>query len=81
MTRHQIHEAVKEGAPFEIRMASGERHCVSDRYQVALRRSTAIVVGEDDMPQILPLPAMTGLTYLKDSGESGGREQASGGNV
>ncbi len=48
-----------------IRMADGEKYEVSDRYQVALGKTTVIVVGEDDMPHILPLPTMTGISYFK----------------
>lgn len=71
MTRQQVQTAVREGIPFEIRMADGERYSVSDRYRVAVGKTTAIVVGEDDMPHILPLLTMTGITYLKDLDESG----------
>jgi hypothetical protein len=46
-------------------MADGEKYAVTDRYRVALGRSSVIVVGEDDMPHILPLLTMTGISYLK----------------
>ncbi len=81
MTRQQMQTAVREGIPFQIRMADGEHYNVSDRYRVAVGKTTAIVVGEDDMPHILPLLTMTGITYLKDGGEPGSSEQASGGNA
>ncbi len=81
MTRQQMQTAVREGIPFEIRMADGERYSVMDRYRVAIGKTTTIVVGEDDMPHILPLLTMTGITYLKAGGESGGCEQASGSNA
>ena len=81
MTRQQMQTAVRQGIPFEISMADGERYGVSDRYRVAVGKTTAIVVGEDDMPHILPLLTMTGITYLKDGGESGSYEQSSGGNA
>jgi hypothetical protein len=73
--------AVREGIPFEIRMADGERYCVPDQYRVAVGKTSTIVVGEDDMPHILPLFTMTGITYLKDGGETGGHEQTSGGKA
>ena len=65
MTRDQIQTAIKEGIPFLIRMADGEKYEVSEAYRVALGRTNVIVVGEDDMPHILPLLTMTGISYLK----------------
>ena len=65
MTRDQIQTAIREGIPFTIKMADGERYEVSDQYRVALGNTTVIVVGEDDMPHILPLLTMTGISYLK----------------
>jgi hypothetical protein len=46
-------------------MADGEKYEVSDRDRVALGKTTVIVVGEDDMPHVLPLLTMTGVSYLK----------------
>jgi hypothetical protein len=46
-------------------MADGEKYEVSSPYQVELGRTTVIVVGKDDMPHILPLLTMTGLSCLK----------------
>ena len=46
-------------------MADGEKYKVADRYRVALGRTTVIVVPSDDMPHILPLLTMTGISYLK----------------
>jgi hypothetical protein len=65
MTRDKIQTALEEGIPFLIRMADGEKYEVADRYRVALGRTTVIVVGKDDMPHILPLLTMTGISYLK----------------
>lgn len=65
MTKDHVETAIREGIPFMIRMADGEKYEVSDRYQVALGKTTVIVVGEDDMPHILPLPTMTGISYFK----------------
>jgi hypothetical protein len=67
MTRDIIQTAIKEGIPFLIRMADGEKHEVADRYQIALGQTTVIVVGKDDMPHVLPLLTMTGISYLKAS--------------
>jgi len=65
MTRDQIQTAIKEGIPFLIRMADGEKYEVSEPYRIALGRSYVIVVGKDDLPHILPLLTMTGISYLK----------------
>lgn len=65
MTRNQIETAVNEGIPFTIRMADGEKYDVNERYQIALGKTTVIVIGENDMPHILPLLTMTGISYLE----------------
>jgi hypothetical protein len=67
MTRDKIQTAIKEGIPFLIRMADGEKYEVADRYQIALGQTTVIVVGKDDMPHVLPLLTMTGISYLKSA--------------
>ena len=65
MTRDQIQTAIREGVPFVIKMADGEKYEVSDRYRVALGKTSVIVVGEDDMPHVLLLLTMTGISYVK----------------
>jgi hypothetical protein len=65
MTRDQIETAITEGIPFLIRMADGEKYEVSDRNQIALGRSSVVVIGKDDIAHILPLLTMTGISYLK----------------
>jgi hypothetical protein len=65
MTRDQLQTAIREGIPFVIKMADGEKYEVSDCYRVALGKTTVIVVGEEDMPHVLPLLTMTGISYLK----------------
>ena len=65
MTRDHVLTAIKEGIPFLIKMADGEKYEVSESYRIALGRTTVIVVGKDDMPHILPLLTMTGISYLK----------------
>ena len=65
MTRDKIQTAIREGIPFLIKMADGEKYEVSDQYKIALGRTTVIIVGNDDMPHILPLLTMTGISYLK----------------
>ena len=65
MTKDQIQTAIREGIPFVIKMADGEKYEVSDHYRVALGQTAVIIVGEDDMPHVLPLLTMTGISYLK----------------
>jgi hypothetical protein len=65
MTRDQIQTAIREGIPFVIKMADGEKYEVADQFKVALGRTTVVVMGNDDMPHILPLLTMTGISYLK----------------
>jgi len=56
MTRDQIETAIREGIPFVIKMADGEKYQIADRYRVALGKTTVIVVGDitnDDGYQLL----------------------------
>ena len=64
MTRDQVQTAIREGIPFVIKMADGEKYKVSERERVALGKTTVIVVGDNDMPHIWPLLTMTGISYL-----------------
>ena len=57
--------AVAEGIPFVIKMADGEKYEVTNRYQIAVGRTTAVILGEHDLPHILPLLTMTGISYLR----------------
>ncbi|MBI3416061.1 MAG: hypothetical protein HY043_12245 [Verrucomicrobia bacterium] len=65
MTKDQIQVAIVEGIPFVIKMADGEKYEVTDRYKIALGKTSVVVLGEHDMPHILPLLTMTGISYLK----------------
>ena len=65
MSKAQIQTAINEGIPFVIKMADGEKYEVVNRYRIALGSTYVIVVSKDDMPHILPLLTMTGLSYLK----------------
>jgi hypothetical protein len=67
MTKEQVRTAINEGVPFVIRMADREYQVV-DRYKIAIGRTSVVVLGEGDAPHILPLLAMTGISYLKSKG-------------
>ena len=69
MTRDQIQVAIKEGVPFEMRMADGEKYKVREPYQVAVGRTSVVVFDDKDLAHILPLLTMTGITNLKRNGK------------
>lgn len=72
MTRDQVQTAIDEGIPFEIRMADGARYRVEERYQVAVGRTSVVIFDNRDLAHILPMPTMTGITYLKRNGNRPG---------
>lgn len=65
-----MERAIEEGIPFLIRMADGERYKVTNRYRIAVGKTSAIVVDNRDLPHVLPLLTMTGISYLKQPGRS-----------
>lgn len=65
MTKDQIQTAINEGIPFVIKMADGEKYEVLDRFKIALGRTGVVVLGENDMPHILLLLTMTGISHLR----------------
>jgi hypothetical protein len=65
VTKEKIQTASDEGIPFVIKMADGEKYEVTDRYRIALGNTTVILVGPDDMPHLLPLLTMAGISHLK----------------
>jgi len=65
MTRDQIQTAIREGIPFEIKMADGAKYKVREQYQVAVGKTAVLVFDDKDLAHILPLLTMTGITYLK----------------
>lgn len=65
MTRDHIQRAIEEGIPFVIKMADGEKYAVTNRQQIALGGTYVVIVGEKDLPHVLPLLTMTGLSYLE----------------
>ena len=68
MTRDQIQTAINEGIPFEIKMADGAKYRVRERYQVAVGRTSVVVLDDKDLAHVLPMLTMTGITYLKKNG-------------
>ena len=68
MTRDQIQMAINEGIPFEIKMADGAKYRVRERYQVAVGRTSVVVIDDKDSAHVLSMLTMTGITYLKKNG-------------
>jgi hypothetical protein len=65
MTRDKIDVALREKIPFVIKMADGQKYEVTDRSQVAFGKTTVVVIDKDDLPHLLPMLTMTGISYLK----------------
>jgi hypothetical protein len=64
MTRDHIENAMRDGIPFVIKMADGEKYEVTERYQVALGKAHVVVMDKRDLPHVLPMLTMTGISYL-----------------
>lgn len=63
MTRKHILTALDEGIPFVIKMADGRKYAVRDRHRIAVGGDYVIVVDSEDLPHVLPLLTVTGLSY------------------
>jgi hypothetical protein len=64
MTRDVLETAVREGVPFLIRMADGEKYRVDARDRIIVGQARVVVMDPQDIPHILPMLNMTGVTYL-----------------
>jgi hypothetical protein len=65
VTRNHIETAIQEGIPFLIKMADGEKHEVTNGHQIALGKAHVVVMDKRDLPHVLPMLTMTGISYLK----------------
>ena len=69
MTRDALQTAVREGIPFAINMADGKSYEVREQWKIAIGNARIIVLDDRDLPHILPMLTMTGISYLaKDNG-------------
>ena len=68
MIRDHVLTAKREGIPFDINMADGRTYRVLDTNHVAIGKTVVIVMDEKDCPHVLPLPTMTGISYLRPNG-------------
>jgi hypothetical protein len=66
MRIEQIKVALKEGLPFEIATAAGDKFRVNESHQLAfVENSGAVsVVTEDGLVHVVPLLTMTSISYL-----------------
>jgi len=70
MTRYILETAAREGVPFVIKMADGEKYRVSARDRIIVGNTRVVVTDDKDVPHVLPLLTMTGVSYLPQNGES-----------
>jgi hypothetical protein len=63
----QIETALREGVPFEITTAAGDKFRVNDqsRLWVARERGAVVIMTDDELVHIVPFLTMTSLTYLR----------------
>ena len=63
MTRQTIETAVREGIPFAINMADGKTY-EREPHKIALGAARVVVLDDRDLPHILTMLTMTGISYL-----------------
>lgn len=69
MTRDVIETALREGIPFAINMADGKSYQVREALKIAIGRTRVVVLDDRDLPHVLPMLTMTGVSYLpKENG-------------
>jgi hypothetical protein len=66
MTRASIETAIQEGIPFVINMADGKSYEVREPYKIAVGSARVVVLDDRDLPHVLPMLTMTGISYLSD---------------
>lgn len=64
MTHDVLETAIREGIPFAVNMADGRQYEVRSRERVILAGTRIVLVDEKDIPHVLPLLTMTGVSYL-----------------
>lgn len=70
MTRDVLETVAREGVPFIIKMADGEKYRVNARDRIIVGNTRVVVMDDKDIPHVLPLLTMTGVSYLPRNGES-----------
>ena len=64
MTRDALQTAVREGIPFMINMADGKSYEVREPWKIAVGRTRVVVLDDRDLPHVLPMLTMTGISSL-----------------
>jgi hypothetical protein len=72
MTRDVLETAARAGVPFVIKMADGEKYRVNAHDRIIVGNTRVVVMDDKDIPHVLPLLTMTGVSYLPQNGESAG---------
>jgi hypothetical protein len=62
--------AIREGISFELKMADGEKYEVTASQRIAVGKTSVDVFDKHELPHVLPLLTITGISYLKPAGES-----------
>lgn len=70
MTRDVLVTAVREGIPFLIKMADGEKYEVPARDRIIVGATRVVLMDEQDVPHVLALLTMTGVSYLRPQADS-----------
>jgi len=52
------------GLPFVINMADGKSYEVREEWKIAVGQTRVVVLDNRDLPHILPMLTMTGISYL-----------------
>ena len=64
MTHDVLETAIREGIPFAINMADGRQYEVRSRERIILGKTRLVLMDDRDLPHVLPLLTMTGVSYL-----------------
>lgn len=66
MRIEQINLAIREGLPFEITTAAGDRFRITNAHQIAFAEGggAVFIVTDDGLGHIVPLLTKTSITYL-----------------
>jgi hypothetical protein len=57
--------AIDEEVPFLIQIADGRAYRIRDRCKIALGRYHAVVLDNRDLAHVVPLRAVTSISFLK----------------
>ena len=75
MTRDVLETAVREGIPFLIRMADGEKYLVPAKDRIIIGSTRVMLMDKNEVPHVLPLLTITGVTYLPVQPDGGISQQ------